>query len=73
MADEADLAMEYQTRHNAAALAAALGRRRELPREIGGVRVCVDCGDPIVAARLRAAPHAVRCVACEADRERRPA
>jgi DnaK suppressor protein len=30
---------------------------------------CLECGDEITAARLRALPFAVRCVACEDARE----
>ena len=30
---------------------------------------CLECGDEIAAARLRALPFAVRCVACEDHRE----
>lgn len=30
---------------------------------------CLECGDEIAAARLRALPFAVRCVACEDARE----
>jgi DnaK suppressor protein len=30
---------------------------------------CVECGDDIAAARLRALPFAVRCVGCEGARE----
>ena len=39
---------------------------------------CIDCGDDIAAARLRALPFAVRCLDCEdaretdAERHRRP-
>ena len=31
--------------------------------------VCVDCGDEITEARLRALPFALRCTACEEMRE----
>ncbi len=33
--------------------------------------VCVDCGDEISEARLRALPFAARCVECEQAREQR--
>ena len=29
------------------------------------VRYCVDCGEPIPAARLKAIPDAIRCVDCQ--------
>lgn len=32
---------------------------------------CADCDQPIAWARLEAEPHALRCVECEALRERR--
>lgn len=34
-------------------------------------RHCVDCGCSIGVARLRAVPHAVRCVECQYKMERR--
>lgn len=34
---------------------------------------CVDCGEPIAPARLRAYPAATRCIACQGARERREA
>jgi RNA polymerase-binding protein DksA len=30
---------------------------------------CIDCGEPIAAARLRAYPTAVRCIECQARHE----
>lgn len=30
---------------------------------------CEDCGDPIAAARRKAAPFAIRCIACQGARE----
>jgi len=35
------------------------------------VRHCVECGEPIPAARIRLVPHAERCAECEGDHERR--
>ncbi len=32
--------------------------------------VCIDCGEPIAAARLRAQPIAARCIACQERYER---
>ena len=32
---------------------------------------CVECDDPIAPARLRALPFALRCLACEIEREKR--
>ncbi len=31
--------------------------------------VCVDCEEPIPAARLRAKPEALRCIACQREYE----
>lgn len=35
------------------------------------VRYCVDCGEPIPAARLKAVPDAIRCVDCQQLFEKR--
>lgn len=34
--------------------------------------VCVDCGEPIAAARLVAYPTAMRCIECQQSHESRP-
>jgi phage/conjugal plasmid C-4 type zinc finger TraR family protein len=36
-----------------------------------GASHCVDCGDPIPAARRYHVPNACRCIACQSDEERR--
>jgi RNA polymerase-binding transcription factor DksA len=41
--------------------------------EHGQYGLCMDCGGRIPAARLKAKPEAVRCVACQAAFEKRPA
>ena len=41
--------------------------------ENGSYGVCKDCGGRIPAARLKAKPEAVRCIACQASFEKRPA
>ena len=38
-----------------------------------GASHCVECGEEIPAARRRALPGARTCVACQAERDRRPA
>jgi DnaK suppressor protein len=38
--------------------------------ESGGYGDCVSCGDEIPKNRLKALPFAVRCTACEHERER---
>lgn len=37
----------------------------------GSYGICADCGADIPAARLRAQPAALNCVACQSSRERR--
>lgn len=49
-------------------LEAARGRLKA-----GTYGICVECADPIDFARLKLAPAAVRCAACQAERERSPA
>ena len=39
----------------------------------GGYGQCIDCGEPIPAARLHAYPAAARCVGCQEAAERRAA
>ena len=46
---------------------AALARMRG-----GAYGLCVDCGDPIAAARLVAYPTAPRCIECQEAHEARP-
>lgn len=47
---------------------AALARTRA-----GTYGECVDCGEPIAPARLRAYPAATRCIACQGALEKRAA
>ncbi len=37
--------------------------------EAGRYGICQDCGEAIAKARLKAMPFALRCVACQAERE----
>lgn len=71
--DEADYAKELEMADRERALAAQQSKSREyeVPRERNGVRVCLDCGDPIDPKRLAARPEAVRCVWCKYIKERR--
>jgi DnaK suppressor protein len=43
----------------------------ERVKVVNGVAYCVDCGFDIPPKRLEAKPDAVRCVECEARKERR--
>ena len=73
MSDPADLAgtVEQHERENSLARQAARNTEREMPFEIDGVRVCLDCYELISTARLAAKPEAVRCVECQNDNDRR--
>lgn len=60
-----------EARQQLAALAdveGALGRMAA-----GSYGECVDCGEPIAAARLRAYPAATRCIDCQSAFEKREA
>ena len=49
-------------------------QQRELERESEfGDGTCRECGDAIQAERLRANAHALRCIDCQMDHERREA
>jgi DnaK suppressor protein len=37
--------------------------------ELGTFGICVECGDPIAPARLRARPVAALCIDCKAEQE----
>lgn len=71
MTDEADRAQAREERDRAEAIERAAAPASETPFEIEGVRVCLDCFDPIARQRLAANPAAVRCVDCQNDYERR--
>ncbi len=67
--DDADCAEALERLHRRAAVDKALNAPQhgegERPHEEDGVRLCLDCGEPIHPERLRAWPDAVRCVACK--------
>ncbi len=71
--DECDLAAAFQQMDLERALKRVLeaAHRADEPFYIHGERCCLDCGEPIPPERIRANPQAVRCVACQAGRERR--
>jgi len=60
-----------------ASRAEALHRQRERAREteealeIDGVRVCLDCRQPLSDGRRQARPEAVRCIGCKRELESR--
>lgn len=66
-------ALEEQAREEA--LAAEADRRRRIAESMRGYDPtlpvnCVDCGEIVPEARLKAYPHTRRCVDCSADIER---
>lgn len=65
-ARELEFALDEHESAELAALNAALGRI-----EAGTYGHCTDCGVEIPDARLRAAPEAPRCIACQTEFERR--
>lgn len=72
--DEVDLAAAEVETFRAAALMTHLRERRcgGISADISrGARLCLDCGEQIDRARLRAVPGAVRCVECQSQWERR--
>ena len=64
---ERDLAVALEERESAelVAIDAALKRVSD-----GSFGLCVDCGVGIPTARLHANPTALRCIACQSQRER---
>lgn len=67
MSDEADRAGELEERERTKALARFFDEIAEADPQVSidGVVVCLDCEDPLPAARLRAKPDAVRCIECQ--------
>lgn len=50
----------------------AQGKIKEiLSVSLDGSRICLDCGDEIPHERIEANPLAVRCVDCQAKKERK--
>lgn len=69
--DEFDRAQELEQRQRDQAISRARHRKRETPRMHDGVRVCIDCDDPVEPARIALLPDAARCISCQTDHERR--
>ncbi len=70
--DDCDIAAELQQQDREGALRVALreAHRKETALIIDGERCCLDCEDSIEPERLTANPDAVRCVSCQARKER---
>lgn len=63
-----DIAEAHQLLSELRDVEAALGRMKA-----GTWGECVDCGEPIAPARLRAYPAATRCIVCQGALEKREA
>jgi len=64
MADDVDRATDILDR--------AMCRFRPPTRHAAPLRThCSRCGEPIEPARLKVYPHALRCIACQTEWERR--
>ena len=68
MADEVDRAQHHNEMH----LAISLQRWRTENAAAQGTAICIECDEPIPAARRRANPAAVRCIGCQTEFERSP-
>lgn len=71
--DIIDDAQEMAEFHRQQSIRIALNgryREREQPLIIDGVRCCLGCEDPISEDRLRLKPYAVRCTACQEQKDR---
>jgi DnaK suppressor protein len=76
--DIIDQAQQNDREFNEKALTEILKRRNlydllydEKPLIVDGVHYCLDCGDEIPAARIAAKPNALRCIDCQAKKERK--
>lgn len=70
--DDADRASLLEQQARERALAEARRQPHEEPLyDDDGVRICIDCWDPIEHARLAAAPRTVRCIDCQSVHETR--
>lgn len=66
MADEIDLAQQHEELFRELALRAA---RRPPRTSSSQARRCLDCDEPIEAARLALVPWATRCLDCQLEAE----
>jgi DnaK suppressor protein len=72
--DDLDRAKDLELSHRKAALThqqeQAAQDNDTNPLIIDGVRVCVDCREPIPEERLKARPEAERCIDCKTTKEK---
>lgn len=71
MTDALDIAKDNEMRARQHALDAQLNKPSQQPREIKGIRYCLDCDEPINQARIAAYPKAALCVGCQEIAEQR--
>ena len=64
--DDLDQASEYAELH----LQNAIRSHYEAVEPSDGNGICIDCGDPIPAARLKIDPGFRRCIACQTRQEK---
>lgn len=68
--DDLDRAQQYEEQERAAAIS-----RRTRPQspkiDLRRTRLCADCGERILRARLRAMPATTRCAWCQGIHEQR--
>jgi len=73
--DEINQAQHYDELYRQSALNRHLAGLRDCRAGQGPARndngICIDCGEKINKARLKALPHAVRCLGCQNKSERR--
>lgn len=72
MADVVDRAGKYEEKQRQSNIDAQLkkGQETETPRELAGVRYCLDCDEEIDARRVAFKPDVVRCVECQSFKEK---
>lgn len=68
IADQADRACEHDLKLAMAAHDAAMKDVNQ--HRLGDVVFCADCGDVVDADRVAAKPDCVRCIGCQAAKER---
>ena len=64
--------MDQVQQHNDEFQAYALQQQLKRQGPVGqiGAMICIDCDQPIPAARRAVAPHAFRCISCQTEFER---
>jgi len=68
--DEIDVGNQHAEFFRKNAINAARCGTQGIALYIAGEKCCIDCEKPIPAKRLIANPGAIRCVKCQAEKER---